>query len=263
MLARLADRLILCPTCEPLDVDGKLRCAVDFGGGALELWNPQGRELPAGEADLYILKFGGAGSRAERATEHPAEAWPELQSEVWAVNPPGYGGSPGRATLRVLAAAADAAYDAVACRAGDRPILVTGNSLGTAYALSVASRKPVAGMILRNPVPLRQMILGRHGWWSFYLGAAMIAMQTPRELDSVANAARCRSPAVFLASQRDRVVPPRFQQLVMTAYAGDKRVLNLADADHADPLAEHEVEQYRRMLDWLRECALNRHPSRE
>jgi uncharacterized protein len=253
MFARLADRLILCPTCEPLDVDGKLRCLVEFEGGALELWNPLGRESAPGEADLYILKFGGTGSRAERATEHPAEAWADLTSEVWAVNPPGYGGSPGRATLGVLATAAEAAYRAVAERAAGRPILVTGNSLGTSYALYVAARHPVAGMILRNPPPLRQMIIGRHGWWSLYLGAAAIAWQTPPALDSVANAARCNLPAVFLVSQRDRVVPPRFQQLVTEAYAGKKHILHLAEADHADPPSESEVEQYRELLDWLRE----------
>src|SRR5687768_11323095 len=135
MLSRLADRLILCPTCQPLDTQGKICRAVEFAGGALELWNPRGSEHPIGEADLYILKFGGTGSRAERATEHPADAWDDLKSEVWAVNPPGYGGSPGRATLRVLAEMAEAAYLEIQRRAGDRPILVTGNSLGTLYAL--------------------------------------------------------------------------------------------------------------------------------
>jgi pimeloyl-ACP methyl ester carboxylesterase len=138
MLSRLADRLILCPTCNPLDTAGKTRRVVEFAGGALELWNPSGVEHPAGQADVYILKFGGTGSRAERATEHPAELWNDLRTEVWAVNPPGYGGSPGRATLRHLAGMAEAAYLDLQARAGGRPIVVTGNSLGAAYALHVA-----------------------------------------------------------------------------------------------------------------------------
>lgn len=251
MFARIADRLILCPTCEPLDTEGKIRRLVSFSSGAVELWNPQGRELPAGAADVYILKFGGTGSRAERATEHPAEAWDGLRSEVWAVNPPGYGGCPGQATMRHLAAAADAAYDALAERAGDRPIVVTGNSLGTAYALYVAARKRVDGLILRNPPPLRQMIIRRHGWWNLYVGATLIALQTPRELDSVANAALCQAPAVFLASARDRVVPLRYQQLVHNVFAGPKQVLEMREADHATPLNEDELPRYREMLAWL------------
>jgi pimeloyl-ACP methyl ester carboxylesterase len=194
MFSRLADRLILCPTRGPLDTEGKIRREVEFAGGALELWNPHGRELAPGAADLYILKFGGTASRAERATPHPAEAWEDLNSEVWAVNPPGYGGSPGGATLRLLAAAAEAAYLHLRGRALQRPILVTGNSLGTAYALYVAAKHRVDGLILRNPPPLRQMIVGRYGWWNGFLGAMLIAAQTPRELDSIANAAYAERP---------------------------------------------------------------------
>ncbi len=258
MLSRLANRLILRPTRHALDTQGKLRRVVTFCGGTFELWNPRGREHAPGEADLYILKFGGTGSRAERATEHPAEAWEDLQAEVWAVNPPGYGGSPGAATLSCLATMAEAAYLDVQSRAGDRPILVTGNSLGTAMALYVASRHQVDGLILRNPPPLRQMIVRRYGWWNGYLGAALIAWQTPRELDSVGNAARCGAPAVFLASRRDRVVPLRFQRLIHSVYASEKRILELADADHADPLQSHELEQYRELLGWLRERSFHR-----
>jgi pimeloyl-ACP methyl ester carboxylesterase len=253
MLSRLADRLILCPTCHPLDTDGKLRRVVEFADGTLELWNPAGHEHPPGEADLYILKFGGTGGRAERATPHPAEAWEDLRAEVWAVNPPGYGGSSGRATLRSLTAAAEAAYLEIRRRAAGRPLLVTGNSLGTMHALYVASRHRVSGLLLRNPPPLRQMIIRRYGWWNGYLPALLIAAQTPRELCNVTNAARCQAPAVFLSSRRDRVVPTQFQQLVIEAYAGEKQVLHLPTADHADPLSEEELPRYRELLHWLRE----------
>jgi pimeloyl-ACP methyl ester carboxylesterase len=252
MISRLADRLILCPTRQPLDTEGKIRRLVEFVGGALELWSPLGKQHPPGAADLYILKFGGTASRAERATPHPAEAWEDLNAEVWAVNPPGYGGSPGVASLGLLAAAAEAAYVDLRRRAGERPILVTGNSLGTAYALHIASKHRVDGLILRNPPPLRQMIVGRYGWWNGFLGAMLIAAQTPRELDSVTNAADCRAPAVILSSLRDRAVPVRYQRLILDAYAGEKQILELPDADHADPLNEDQLQRYRELLSWLR-----------
>ncbi len=252
MLARLANRLILGPTCDAIDTNGKTRRLVHFASGSLELWSPRPCEHPPGEAQVYILKFGGTHSRAERATEHPAEAWSDLTSEVWAVNPPGYGGSPGMATLRGMAAMADAAYADIASRAGDRPIVVTGNSLGACYALYVAARRRVNGMILRNPPPLRSMIVRRHGWWNGYLGAALIAWNVPRELDGVSNAARCSAPAVMMASLRDRVVPVRFQRDIHRAYAGEKQILELPEADHADPLNEKEMAQYAQMLHWLR-----------
>jgi pimeloyl-ACP methyl ester carboxylesterase len=129
---------------------------------------------------------------------------------------------------------------------------VTGNSLGTAYALYVAAKHRVDGLILRNPPPLRQMIVGRYGWWNGFLGAMLIAAQTPRELDSIANAALCRTPAVMLSSLRDRHVPVRYQRMIYNAYAGEKQILELPEADHADPLSEDELRRYRDLLDWLR-----------
>lgn len=251
MLSRLADRLILRPTRHTLDTQGKLRRIVKYCDGAFELWNPRGEEFAPGAADVYILKFGGVGSRAERATEHPAEVWEGFRAEVWALNPPGYGGSPGEATLRCLAAVADAAYSEIRARARNRPVVLTGNSLGGALALYVAARHQIEGLILRNPPPLRQMIVRRYGWWNGFVGAALIARQTPCELDSIANAARCHTPAVFLASGRDRVVPLRFQRLIHQVYAGDCRILNLPKADHGDPLQSQELAQYHNLLHWL------------
>jgi hypothetical protein len=105
---------------------------------------------------------------------------------------------------------------------------------------------------VRNPPPLRQMIVGRYGWWNAYVGAALIARQTPSELDCVANAARCQAPVVFVSSQRDRVVPVRYQRLIMNTYAGEKQILELKEANHADPFNEVEQKRYCQLVEWLR-----------
>jgi hypothetical protein len=250
MLTRLADRLVLCPSRDPLTVDDKTPRRLPHRAGELEVFTM--RAQSSIEPQAFILKFGGAGSRAERAGLHPAEAWPDLHAEVWAVNYPGYGNSSGRASLESLAHASLATYEHLAEIAAGRPILLTGNSIGTACALYVAAVRPVAGLLLRNPPPLRQLILGRFGWWNLWLGAGLIARQIPAELCSLVNAARVTVPAVFVMSGCDRVVPPRYQHRVIEAYAGAKRILVDPAADHGTPLAPELEADYRVALEWLK-----------
>jgi pimeloyl-ACP methyl ester carboxylesterase len=249
----LTDRLILCPTRHPVDAAGKARRLIPFGDGQLEVWTQRAGDEPSTAADLYVLKFPGTAGRAERSTVHPADAWPELRVELWTVNPPGYGGSSGRASLRHTAAVADAVLEELQQRAAGRPIVVTGSSLGCVSALYLAARTPLAGVILRNPPALREVILARSNRWHLNLGTQLIARQIPPELCAIRNAASATVPAIFITAQRDRVVPQKCQQQVVDAYAGPKRVLRLAQADHHTPMTDEETEQYRELLVWLRD----------
>lgn len=255
MIARLADKLVLKPTRHSIATDGKSRHEVRFANGHIEVWVEQfaGATAVNGEPDLLVLKFSGTGGRAECATPHPAEVWNDLRAEVWAVNPPGYGGSSGFATLRSMPAAVQTVFNAARSAAGNRPLVVTGNSLGTIYALYAASLGPVDGLLLRNPPPLPELIRERYGWWNLGLASGMIARQVPAELCSLTSAATIAAPAAFVMSGRDRVVPTRFQQRVIDAYAGQKRVCLLRDADHADPVSREDEAPYLSLLEWLRE----------
>ena len=170
---------------------------------------------------------------------------------MWAVNYPGYGSSPGPARLAAIPPAALAAYDAVAAEAHGRPIVVAGVSLGTAAALHVARNRPVAGLYLTNPPPLRQLIRGRHGWWNLWLLAGPGSLVVPSELGSLDNAAGATCPAVFVSSGADRVVPPEYQQRVIDAYAGPKWVVRVPEADHNDPPTGPAAAELGDALKWL------------
>ncbi len=126
MLARIADRFVLRPTRHAIPVEDKTRQVIDYPGGSVEVWSQRTGDSSAGDAELFILKFPGTGGRAERATSHPADCWAQCRCEIWAINPPGYGGSPGRASVRGLAAAARAAHEQLERVAAGRPIFVTG-----------------------------------------------------------------------------------------------------------------------------------------
>ena len=256
MLGYLADKLVLRPSRNPIPAVGKKRRLVPYGTSQLEVWcqrfGPSSAADRAGPLDLYVFKLGGVGSRAERQTGHPLDFWTDLSAEVWSMNPPGYGGSPGRASLKTWIIAAEVVFEYLQSQAGDRPILVTGNSLGTASALFLAARYEIAGLILRNPIPLGLLIAGHYGGWSLGLGSRVIAAQVPSAFDSIRNASNCTCPAVFVTCNQDSVAPPSYQHPIRKAYAGPLRYLLLPDADHVSLLQPHELEGYRELLEWLK-----------
>ena len=252
----IADRLVLRPTRHVVEASGKTRRKISFRRGHIEAWTQRVGTHDLDEVDLFVLKFPGRAGRAERATYHPVDYWSDLRAELWSINPPGYGGSTGVASLRTLADAGRAAYLDMAALANGRPIVLMGNSLGTVTAMYLAARFEVAGMVLRNPPPLRELIVGQHGWWNLWLGAWLIALNVPQQICSIRNARDCRCPAVFLCSRKDEVVPAVYQDRVIQAYGGPYRLLNLQEADHAGSLNLEEQREYQRHLQWLRELAI-------
>ena len=235
------DRIILHPSTDNLGSIGAARRTVPFEGGQLEVWTGHSRTFAHGASrppDAYFLRFYGNADRADPNVGVEALEWKGRPVDIWGVNYPGYGGSTGPACLSRIGPAALAAYDALKTVAGDRPIIVYGTSLGTTAALHVAAHRTVAGVILQNPPPLRQIALREFGWWNLWLIAGPLALRIPSALDSVGNARQVHAPGVFILSERDRTVLPRYQRLVVDAYAGPKRVFTLPGADHNDPLDE-------------------------
>lgn len=255
-----ADSLILFPSRQGIPLPGLSRVEVPVPGAApIEVWTGRSPGTYNGEPEAYCLEFVGNASRGEEMAYHMAQEWGRHPVEVWAVNYPGYGGSPGAAKLHSIPHAALAAYDALATKANGKPILLLGQSLGTTAALHVAANRPAAGIVLSNPPPLRNLIFCRHGWWNLWLLATPVALSIPSELDSVANAKRTTVPAVFVLAGRDTVVPPKYQAKVFDAYASPKRAIRVPYANHNDPLHGVEAEAFGAALDELWEQVV--HPA--
>ncbi len=247
-----ADSLILHPTTDRYVVAGTTRREVPVSNAPpVEVWTARSPGARSVEPRAFVLEFVGNASRAEGMADFVAGEWGRRPVEVWAVNYPGYGGSPGPARLAFIPPAALAAYDALKQHAGNRPIFVSGQSLGTTAALHVAASRPVAGAVLWSPPPLRDMILKRFGWWNLWLLAGPVAMQVPAQLDSLRNARKVTAPAVFVATGRDTVVPLAYQAKVSDAYAGDKRFIRLPESQHNALLEGTSVVEYQAALDWL------------
>ncbi len=251
-LGNLPDHLILFPTTAPLDTHGAIRKLLPFQKGELELWTARSQlAQQIGRAEIFVLRFYGNADRADRWVAAEAEAWNGRAVEIWGMNYPGFGGSTGPARLARIGPAAIVAFDALQRSAGDRPVVLFGASLGTAAALHVTAHRPVAGLILHNPVALRPVILRQFGWWNLWLLAGPVALRVPRDLDSVANAKAIRAPAIFLLAEQDEIVAPRYHRLVVDAYGGEKRVIALPGAHHNSPIEGAALADLYKALDWL------------
>jgi pimeloyl-ACP methyl ester carboxylesterase len=251
-LAPLPDRLVLFPTTDRIDAGAAIRKPIPFEGGDLEVWTAASKlAQQRGQAEIYVLRFYGNADRADRWVADEAEMWPGRAVEVWGMNYPGFGGSTGPARLARLGPAALTAFDELQKKAGARPIVVFGASLGTTTALHVAAQRKISGLILNNPPPLRQIILRQFGWWNLWLFAGPMAQKIPADLDSISNARAVRVPAIFLLAENDEVVAPKFQRLVVDAYAGENRVIPLPGAGHNSPIEGAALTEFQRGLDWL------------
>jgi hypothetical protein len=252
------DKVVLGTDPGPVDPAGARRHVIRVEGRAVECWvarspgarSPGGRADAAGEPQAFVLFLVGKGTRADGWTTAVADAWGDKPVEVWGMNYPGFAGSDGPPRLERVGPTALGTYDVLKQTAGVRPVFLQAASFGTAPALHVAARRPVAGLVLHKPPPLKQMILGSYGWWNLWLLAGPVAARVPDDLDSLSNASRASAPAVFLLHGWDEIIAPHHQRRVAEAYAGPKRVIEMA-ARHDDPLTREASQQLAEALEWL------------
>jgi pimeloyl-ACP methyl ester carboxylesterase len=217
----------------------------------LQIWTQRSAGKHAGEPENYVLGFCGNAERAEDGIDFEAWRWRQANAEVWVMNYPGFGGSSGSARLAAIGPAALEAYDQLAKVAGGKRIFISANSVGTTAALYVASKRKVAGMVLQNPPPLRRLIMQHYGWWNLYLLATPVALAVPQELNSLITGPQVDVPAVFIMSDEDEIVPPKYHQMVVDAYGGAKRSVVLHHAGHNSMGNLAEEEEIQAGIGWV------------
>jgi uncharacterized protein len=147
-------------------------------------------------------------------------------SDVLIIDYRGYGRSQGRPTERGLSEDASAAWDYLAAQG--KPIVIHGESLGSAVAVELATRKPAAGLVLEAPfTSLRAEaghvvpVLGPLLVWGF---------------DSKARIAGIHLPLLVIHGDRDRTVPCGLGRELYDAAPGPKSFWTVTGADHNDIL---------------------------
>ena len=188
----------MIPQTGEMKLVGGEKLAISYEHGSIDVWKSRAQIRSKSEPVAFVLSFTGNATRAEEMLPDLSVTWQQHDVEIWVMNYPGYGTSTAPARLQSAADAGLAVYDELRKRAGNRPIYVHGMSLGTTVALHVcANRSEASALILENPPPLRQLIQGRFGWWNLWLLSTPISLGIPTDLDSLANAKRCKMPSLL------------------------------------------------------------------
>ena len=149
-------------------------------------------------ATLYL--HGNAGNITHRYPQ--MQEIPAAGSSILMLDYRGYGKSEGRPSERGLYRDADAAYGfLISAGYSASQIVVHGESLGTAVAVELASRKPCAGVVLEAPFTSARDV-----------AASVLPVLGPMlvwGLNSRAKIGRIRAPLLIIQGDRDEVIPPR------------------------------------------------------
>jgi fermentation-respiration switch protein FrsA (DUF1100 family) len=183
-------------------------------------------------ATLYL--HGNAGNITHR--EPFAVLITEARSSLLLLDYRGYGRSAGRPTEAGLYRDADAGYEWLRAR-GIAPgrIVVHGESLGTAVAVDLASRRECAGVVLASPFPSARAVARR----VLPLGGPLLiwGFDSKRKIPGV------RAPLLFIHGDRDDVIDPALGRELFAAAPQPKQFWLAPGAGHND-LADQAGTEY-------------------
>ena len=152
----------------------------------------------------------------------------------------GYGKSSGRPTEKGLYLDSETAFTYLLGQGyRSKQIILHGESLGTAVAIDLASRRPCAGLILEAPFTSGSDVAGTV---LPLLGPLLV-----RGFNSVPKLRWILKPKLFLQGDHDEVIPPRLGQLLYAVAQGPKSFWVVEGAGH-DNIVETAGPQYRERL---------------
>jgi fermentation-respiration switch protein FrsA (DUF1100 family) len=198
-------------------------------GVRLHAWWVERPSAPV--ATLYL--HGNAGNITHRGAF--AELITEAGSSVLLLDYRGYGRSTGHPTEAGLYRDADAGYEWLRAR-GIAPgrIVVHGESLGTAVAVDLASRRECAGVVLASPFPSARAVAGRV--------LPLVGPLLVWGFDSKRKITGVRAPLLFIHGDRDEVIDTTLGRELFDAAPQPKQFWLVPGAGHNDLLDEAGIE---------------------
>ena len=222
-----ADRLIFQPRpAGYAEAPGLLRIPTEDGGTIAALW------LPSPSAQYTVLFS--HGNAEDIGDDRPfLEAIRRAGFSVLAYDYRGYGLSPGRPSERRAYRDADAAYAHLTGELGVAPkrVILHGRSLGGAVAVDLASRRPVAGLVLESTFTTAFRTVS---------SLPIVPFDRFRSADKLA---RVRAPVLVIHGDRDEVVALEHGRRLYALAEGPKRAYWVRGAGHND-LAAVAGERY-------------------
>jgi fermentation-respiration switch protein FrsA (DUF1100 family) len=211
------------------DVEERLLETSD--GEKLIVWQAK---APTGQPTLLYFhgNAGGLANRAERFARYVRGGY-----GLFAMSYRGYAGSTGRPTEALNRRDALLAYDTlVGDGVNPEDILLYGESLGSAVAVSVAAEKPVGGLVLDAPFTSVLAIAAKRYWMLPVRTLLADRYESDRRIGDV------RAPLLILHGERDQVVPAAFGRKLFELANEPKRLVVFPQGNHSDLDAHGAVE---------------------
>ncbi|MDB5693404.1 MAG: hypothetical protein JWO81_2467 [Alphaproteobacteria bacterium] len=146
-----------------------------------------------------LLGFGGNAANADAMALTLHELYPA--AEIVAFHYRGYGASGGRPSAAALSRDSLLIHDFAAARFPGRPIVAAGFSVGSGIAAFLASRRPLAGLILVTPFDSLTAVAAGHYPW------LPVRLLFHHLLEPAEALARTRVPVAIVAGGADTLVP--------------------------------------------------------
>ncbi|WP_421724547.1 alpha/beta hydrolase [Bauldia sp.] len=140
----------------------------------------------------------------------------------------GYRPSTGRPSAAALLADAPILYDDVIDRLGPAQVVAVGYSIGTGVAAELASRRPLAGVILVSPFDNLEALAREHFPW------APVGLLLRHQMPAADAIRGATTPVAIIAAENDRIIPPRRTEAFRTAAANlvfDRTIPNVGHND--------------------------------
>ena len=158
----------------------------------------------------------------------------------------GYGGSSGRPTETGLIEDATAAYAFAIVRYSAERIVLWGESLGSALAITLAAEKPVGCLVLEAPFTSAANVGAQHYWF------VPVRLLMKDQFRSDRRVGRVMAPVLVVHGENDAVVPIILGERLFGLIQASKRFVRVAGAGHNDLDADAVAAAKRFIAEQLR-----------
>ena len=185
--------------------------------------------LPASDGhQTFVVTHGNAGHIGHRTGKLAELA--EAGYGLLLVEYRGFGGNPGKPTEEGLYLDADAGFTYLAERGvAPEEVIAYGESLGTAVAVEMAVRHPVAAVVLEAPFTSIADVAATHYWY-----VPMARWLVLDRYDSEDRIGRIDAPLLILHGDDDGVVPAKLGRELFDAAAEPKTYWQAPNGNHND-----------------------------
>jgi pimeloyl-ACP methyl ester carboxylesterase len=218
----------------------------------------RGWEYQPTTPDAAVLYFYGSGESVARIAQRLGRLARYLNARVLAMDYRGYAFSDGRADLDRIAADALVLYEAwlEPQQRSKLPGLVYGRSLGSAFAVTVAARCDVDGVILEAPLARSTDIIpairdGMPVWMRALYRIEPSPQMVARDPQPIDLMPHVIAPLLIIHGLEDRIAPPRGgEDMLRASGSTTRRFLPIADAGHntLDPFGDKGLAAMNELL---------------